>query len=58
LRSTGLALVEDYPEGRASGPRFRLETADIVLLLISSDFLASDDCYDVEMTRALELSLE
>ncbi len=31
-----------------------LEEADIVLLLVSSDFLASDYCYDVEMSRALE----
>jgi internalin A len=31
-----------------------LEQADIVLLLISADFLASDYCYDIEMTRALE----
>lgn len=31
-----------------------LERADIVLLLISPDFLASDYCYDVEMRRALE----
>jgi formylglycine-generating enzyme required for sulfatase activity len=30
-----------------------LETADVVLLLISSDFIASDYCFDVEMTRAL-----
>lgn len=30
-----------------------LETADIVLLLVSSDFLASDYCYDVEMNRAM-----
>jgi CheY-like chemotaxis protein len=30
-----------------------LERADIVLLLISADFLASDYCYDVEMKRAL-----
>lgn len=27
---------------------------EIVLLLVSSDFLASDYCYDIEMTRALE----
>ncbi|WP_404789018.1 TIR domain-containing protein [Altericista sp. CCNU0014] len=32
-----------------------LNTANIILLLISSDFLASDYCYDKEMTRALEL---
>jgi hypothetical protein len=31
-----------------------LETASIILLLISSDFLASDYCYDIEMRRALE----
>lgn len=31
-----------------------LNTADIILLLISSDFIASDYCYDVEMTRAME----
>ncbi|WP_079211385.1 toll/interleukin-1 receptor domain-containing protein [Brucella pituitosa] len=32
----------------------RINTDDIILLLISSDFLASDYCYDREMTRALE----
>jgi MFS family permease/DNA polymerase III delta prime subunit len=31
-----------------------LETASIILLLVSSDFLDSDYCYDIEMTRALE----
>src|SRR5262249_50357760 len=31
-----------------------LETAQIVLLLISADFLASDYCYGVEMKRAVE----
>lgn len=31
-----------------------LETASIILLLISADFLASDYCYSIEMTRALE----
>jgi CheY-like chemotaxis protein len=30
-----------------------LERADIVLLLVSNNFLASDYCYDVEMKRAL-----
>lgn len=34
--------------------RAHLESADIVLLLVSADFLASDYCYDVEMQRALE----
>ena len=31
-----------------------LEAADIVLLLVSADFIASDYCYDKEMARALE----
>jgi hypothetical protein len=31
-----------------------LEASQIILLLISSDFLASDYCYDIEMKRALE----
>ncbi len=31
-----------------------LDTAHIILLLISPDFLASDYCYDIEMERALE----
>jgi hypothetical protein len=31
-----------------------LETADIVLLLVSPDFLASDYCYEREMMRAIE----
>ncbi len=31
-----------------------LNTAQIILLLISADFLASDYCYDIEMKRAME----
>lgn len=31
-----------------------LEEADIIILLISSDFLASDYCYDIEMKIAME----
>ena len=31
-----------------------LEAADIILLLVSSDFIASDYCYDVEMGRAMK----
>jgi TIR domain len=31
-----------------------LESANIILLLISADFLASDYCYDIELKRALE----
>jgi hypothetical protein len=31
-----------------------LERADIILLLVSPDFIASDYCYNIEMQRALE----
>ncbi|MFL6209227.1 MAG: TIR domain-containing protein [Pyrinomonadaceae bacterium] len=31
-----------------------LNTAHVILLLISADFLASDYCYDVELRRAME----
>ncbi|NER80778.1 MAG: toll/interleukin-1 receptor domain-containing protein [Leptolyngbya sp. SIO1D8] len=31
-----------------------LNRADIILLLVSADFLASDYCYDVEVKRAME----
>ena len=35
-----------------------LENADIILLIISANFLASDYCYDKEMIRALEKDKE
>jgi TIR domain/CHAT domain len=31
-----------------------LKTANIILLLVSADFIASDYCYDVEIKRAME----
>ena len=31
-----------------------LDSADVILLLVSADFLHSDYCYDVEMTRAMQ----
>ena len=31
-----------------------LQMADIILLLVSADFLSSDYCYEMEMTRAME----
>lgn len=31
-----------------------LDAADIILLLVSADFIASDYCYDIEMTRAMD----
>lgn len=41
--------------GDALGQRIdeNLESAEIILLLVSPDFLASDYCHDVEMQRAL-----
>ena len=32
----------------------RIESADIILLLVSPDFVASEYCYGIEMTRAVE----
>jgi tetratricopeptide (TPR) repeat protein len=32
----------------------QLESADVILLLISPDFIASDYCYDIEMKRAMD----
>ena len=32
----------------------QLDTAHIILLLVSPDFISSDYCYGIEMTRALE----
>ncbi len=49
-----------YPQLIAPGTNRRqvidthLETADVILLLVSADFLASDYCYGIEMKRALE----
>lgn len=31
-----------------------IDTDDVILLLVSPDFIASDYCYNIEMTRALE----
>lgn len=33
-----------------------MSTVDIIVLLISADFFASERCYELEMKRALELS--
>ena len=35
-----------------------IETSDVILLLVSSDFLNSGYCQDVEVARALELNAE
>ncbi|GJE81019.1 toll/interleukin-1 receptor domain-containing protein [Methylorubrum thiocyanatum] len=36
------------------GFKAELERADVILLLVSPDFIASDYCHDVEMARAME----
>ena len=45
-------LAGDELNGQIHG---RLNDAQVILLLVSPDFLASVYCYDVEMTRAMEL---
>lgn len=59
LKRTGLGLLwtdRDIIGGTEWGPEIleHFDKSDIILLLISSDFLASDFCYDKEMTRAME----
>jgi TIR domain-containing protein len=40
------------------GISVELERADVILLLVSPDFLASEYCYGVEMVRAMERHME
>src|SRR3989442_945511 len=54
-------LIEEWsdqqiPPGadRAQATDQALRSAHIILLLISADFLASDDCYHIAMSQALE----
>lgn len=54
-------LIERWDDRRISGGSewagqidANLNAADIIILLVSPDFLASRYCYDVEMRRALE----
>ncbi len=56
-----LGLIDTWHDRRISaGQEFaheidhHFERADIVLLLVSPDFIASDYCYNLEMKRALE----
>jgi internalin A len=46
--------VIEAGEDWKQGIDLNLERADIILLLISADFIASDYCYEIEMKRALE----
>jgi hypothetical protein len=55
------AIITGWHDRRITGGREfagaideHLRTANIILLLISSAFLASDYCYDVELTHAME----
>ncbi|MCG8574335.1 MAG: toll/interleukin-1 receptor domain-containing protein [Flavobacteriales bacterium] len=59
LKRTG--MIEDWHDRRiAPGSDWEqeidtaIDEADIILLLVSSNFLASDYCYDTETIRALE----
>jgi len=59
LKRQGL-IKEWYDRQIGAGDEWResidehLESADIILLLVSADFIASDYCFDKEMGRALE----
>jgi TIR domain len=59
LRRTGLVSVW-YDRRISPGSEWvgeineHLNRADVVLLLVSSDFIDSDYCYDKEMTRAIQ----
>jgi len=62
LRRQG--LIRDWHDRKiAAGTEWKgqiddhLESADLILLLISADFIASDYCYDIELTRAMERHL-
>jgi tetratricopeptide (TPR) repeat protein len=54
------AIVEWYDRMIGAGERWaekiagQIEEAQIILLLISQDFMASDYCHEIEMKRALE----
>jgi hypothetical protein len=54
-------IISSWHDRRiAAGTEFKeaidshIDTSDVILLLISPDFIASDYCYEREMTRALE----
>jgi hypothetical protein len=61
LRRQGL-ITEWYDRDIEAGAAWRqeiarqIEAADIILLLVSADFLSSDFCYEEEMLRAVERS--
>ena len=46
-------MPREFPEWKGVIDE-HLKWAHIILLLVSTDFLASDYCYDIEMTQALE----
>jgi TIR domain len=59
LRRLGV-IKEWYDRDIEAGEEWRetidehVETADIIVLLVSADFIASDYCWDKELARALE----
>lgn len=57
------ALIEIWHAGkitagteRDSERSMQLQRADIVLLIVSSDYIASHQCYDVEATQAVQMA--
>jgi hypothetical protein len=59
LKRTG--VLSGWHDRRISGGKEwaneideHLNTAEVILLLVSADFIASDYCYEKEMTRAME----
>lgn len=59
LKRTGMAILwqdQDISAGTVWRKTLdkHMDTADIILLLISSDFIASDFCYSIEMQRAMK----
>jgi TIR domain len=57
-REGGISIWHDQDIGAGDNWHGRihqqLETADVILLLVSASFIASDYCWDEEMRRALE----
>lgn len=57
----GDVISQWHDRGIGAGSEWRsqidsnLESSDLILLLVSPSFLASDYCYDLEMKRAMEL---
>ena len=62
LRREGLLSIwsdcDIQPGGNLDAIKERLEASDIILLLISADYIQSKFCYEIELHRAMELRNE